>query len=153
VRGFQSYSRRLFILPHCSVQNVQEKQAYMCTLVHLRWCAMCRHGSQCSDDCNWLSLFPHLRHTLASPQSDLCRVRIFAPLVYLIAESQTSVSIIVTFVFILVAMLWRFFGNQADWSEVPHAWLKLAVRDGSCTVIAITCRFGVLIGSYCSSLQ
>lgn len=49
-----------------------------------------------------------------------------------------GVSIIVTFVFILVAMLWRFFGNQADWSEVPHAWLKLAVRDGSCTVIAIT---------------
>lgn len=47
-----------------------------------------------------------------------------------------GVSIIVTFVFILAAMLWRFFGNQAGWSEVPHAWLKLAVRDGSYTVIA-----------------
>ncbi|KAG1764107.1 hypothetical protein EDD22DRAFT_462971 [Suillus occidentalis] len=52
-----------------------------------------------------------------------------------------GVSIIVAFVFILVAMLWRFFGNQPSWSEVPHAWLKLAVRDGSCTVIAITLIF------------
>jgi hypothetical protein len=49
-----------------------------------------------------------------------------------------GVSIIVTFVFILVAMLWRFFGNQSNWSEVPQAWLKLAVRDGSCTTVAIT---------------
>lgn len=153
MRSFWSYSGRLFIIPRCSVQNVQKKQTYICTLFHLRWRAVCCHGKQCSIDCYWLSLFPHLRHALSSPQSDLCRVRIFAPLIYLIAEFKTSVSIIVTFVFILVAMLWRYFGNQPGWSEVPHAWLKLTVRDGSCTVIAITCRFGVLIFSYGSSLQ
>jgi hypothetical protein len=46
-------------------------------------------------------------------------------------------SIIVTFVFILVAMLWRFFGSTSG-SEALPPWLQLAVRDGSCTTIAIT---------------
>jgi hypothetical protein len=54
------------------------------------------------------------------------------------SQIYVAVSIIMTFVFILVAMLWRFFGNQTSWSDVPHAWLKLAVRDSSCTAIAIT---------------
>lgn len=52
-----------------------------------------------------------------------------------------GVSIIVTFMFILSTMLWRFFGNSSGWSEAPRAWLKLAVRDGSCTTIAILVIF------------
>lgn len=47
-------------------------------------------------------------------------------------------SIIATFMFILVAMLWPFFKSTSGWSEGPRAWLKLAVRDGSCTTIVIT---------------
>ncbi|KAG1885029.1 hypothetical protein F4604DRAFT_1729108 [Suillus subluteus] len=49
-----------------------------------------------------------------------------------------GVSIITTFVFIVVAMLWRFIKSPSGWSEVSRAWLKLAVRDGGCTAIAIT---------------
>lgn len=49
-----------------------------------------------------------------------------------------GVSIIVTFMFILVTMLWRFFKSTSSWSETPQAWLKLAVRDGSCAATAIT---------------
>ncbi|KAG1897172.1 uncharacterized protein F5891DRAFT_1050754 [Suillus fuscotomentosus] len=52
-----------------------------------------------------------------------------------------GVSIIVTFMFILSTMLWRFFGNSSGWSEALRAWLKLAVRDGSCTTIAILVIF------------
>jgi hypothetical protein len=40
--------------------------------------------------------------------------------------------------FILVTMLWRFFKSTSSWSETPQAWLKLAVRDGSCAATAIT---------------
>lgn len=49
-----------------------------------------------------------------------------------------GVSIIATFMFILVTMLWRFSKSPSGWSELSRAWLKLAVRDGSCTAIAIT---------------
>lgn len=50
-------------------------------------------------------------------------------------------SIIALFMFILVTMLWRFFRSTSSWSEAPHAWLKLAVRDGTYTAIAITVIF------------
>ncbi|KAG2113910.1 uncharacterized protein F5147DRAFT_834866 [Suillus discolor] len=52
-----------------------------------------------------------------------------------------GVSIIVTFMVILSTMLWRFFGSSSGLSEAPRAWLKLAVRDGSCTTIAIMMIF------------
>lgn len=52
-----------------------------------------------------------------------------------------GVSIIVTFMVILSTMLWRFFGSSSGLSEAPRAWLKLAVRDGSCTTIAIMTIF------------
>ncbi|KAG2069793.1 hypothetical protein BDR04DRAFT_1232052 [Suillus decipiens] len=42
---------------------------------------------------------------------------------------------------ILVTMLWRFFGSTSSWSETPRTWLKLAVRDGSCTTVAIIMIF------------
>ncbi|KAG1816540.1 uncharacterized protein BJ212DRAFT_195513 [Suillus subaureus] len=48
-----------------------------------------------------------------------------------------GVSIIVTFAFIHFTMLWRFFRSTSSRSEALRAWLKLAVRDGSYTAIAI----------------
>ncbi|KAG1852749.1 hypothetical protein F4604DRAFT_1296288 [Suillus subluteus] len=48
-----------------------------------------------------------------------------------------GVSIIVTFMFILVTMLWRFFRSTSSGSEALRAWLRLAVRDGSCTTITV----------------
>ncbi|KAG2055162.1 hypothetical protein BDR06DRAFT_1020411 [Suillus hirtellus] len=52
-----------------------------------------------------------------------------------------GVSIIVMFMFILLTMLWRFFRSSSGLSGPPRAWLKLAVRDGSCTTIAIMSIF------------
>lgn len=70
----------------------------------------------------------------------------YSPTCVIISPHQNriyvGVSIIATFVFVLVAMLWRYFGSAPEWSaEVPRAWLKLVVRDGSCTVIAIIVIF------------
>ncbi|KAG1845903.1 hypothetical protein DFJ58DRAFT_800229 [Suillus subalutaceus] len=53
------------------------------------------------------------------------------------SRNFVGVSIIVTFMFILVTMLWRFFGTTSSGSEALRAWLRLAVRDGSCTIFAI----------------
>ncbi|KAG2349270.1 hypothetical protein BDR05DRAFT_1056132, partial [Suillus weaverae] len=57
------------------------------------------------------------------------------------SEFYVGTSIIVSFMFVLVAMLWRFFGSTSSRSEAPRAWLKLAVRDTSCITIAITVIF------------
>ncbi|KAG1874279.1 hypothetical protein F4604DRAFT_735814 [Suillus subluteus] len=64
------------------------------------------------------------------------------------SRNYVGVSIIVTFMFILLTMLWRFFGSTSSGSEALRAWLRLAVRDGSCTIIAIMGRFAVFICSY-----
>ncbi|KAG2030566.1 hypothetical protein BDR03DRAFT_1017008 [Suillus americanus] len=68
------------------------------------------------------------------------------------SRNYVGVSIIVTFMFILVTMLWRFFGSTSGRSEALRAWLKLAVRDGCCTIIMIMvivifmflCNMGVI---------
>lgn len=57
------------------------------------------------------------------------------------SEFYVGISIIVSFMFFLVAILWRFFGSTSVRSEAPRAWLKLAVRDSSCITIAITVIF------------
>ncbi|KAG1738550.1 hypothetical protein EDB19DRAFT_1714295 [Suillus lakei] len=56
----------------------------------------------------------------------------YSPTCVIISPHQSriyvGVSIIATFVFVLVAMLWRYFGSTPEWSaEVPRAWLKLVV--------------------------
>ncbi|KAG0704552.1 hypothetical protein DFH29DRAFT_910829 [Suillus ampliporus] len=48
-----------------------------------------------------------------------------------------GISIITTYMFILVMMQWRYFKGSSGWSEASRAWLKLTVRDGSCTTIAV----------------
>ncbi|KAG2346118.1 hypothetical protein BDR05DRAFT_1057758 [Suillus weaverae] len=57
------------------------------------------------------------------------------------SEFYVGTSIIVSFMFVLVAMLWRFFGSTSSRSEAPRAWLKVAVRDSSCITFAITVIF------------
>ncbi|KAG1782673.1 hypothetical protein EV702DRAFT_395566 [Suillus placidus] len=57
------------------------------------------------------------------------------------SEFYVGISIIVSFTFILVTMLWRFFGSTSGCSEATRAWLKLAVRDSSCITIVITVIF------------
>lgn len=54
-----------------------------------------------------------------------------------LSQIFAGVSIITTYVLILIMMLWRYFRGSSDWSEASRAWLKLTVRDGSCTITVV----------------
>ncbi|KAG1747778.1 uncharacterized protein EDB91DRAFT_1114810 [Suillus paluster] len=53
------------------------------------------------------------------------------------SQIYAGVSVIATYTFIFFMMLWRYFQGRSRWSEVLRVWLKITVRDGACTTIAV----------------